>query len=77
MLNLTRILNGFSRRFGKVVFNVKLSNLVDSDVAPKSSYLSNWIRHMCNSTIELGNDNSVGSITKNTGKYSMIHMEFY
>ena len=41
MLNLTRILNGFSRRFGKVVFNVKLSNLVDSDVAPQSSYLSN------------------------------------
>ena len=31
---------------------------------------------MCNSTIELGNDNSVGSITKNTGKYAMIHMEF-
>ena len=41
MLNLTRILNGFSRRFGKVVFNVKLSNLVDSDVTPQSSYLSN------------------------------------
>ena len=43
MLNLTRILNGFnrSRISVAVVFNVKLSNLVDSDVAPQSSYLSN------------------------------------
>ena len=41
MLDLSRIFNGFSRRFGKVVFNVKLSNLVDSDVATQSSYLSN------------------------------------
>ena len=32
MLNLSRILNCFSRRFDKVVFNLKLWNLVDSDV---------------------------------------------
>ena len=41
MLNLSLILNGFSRRVGKVTFNVKLSNLVDADVPPQSSYLSN------------------------------------
>ena len=32
MLNLSRILDCFSRTFDKVVFNLKLSNLVDSDV---------------------------------------------
>ena len=36
MLNLSRILDCFSRRFGKVVFNLKLSNLVDLDVASQS-----------------------------------------
>ena len=30
MLNLSRILDCFSRRFDKVVFNLKLWNLVDS-----------------------------------------------
>ena len=38
MLNLSRIFDCFIRRFGKVVFNLKLSNLVDSDVASQSSY---------------------------------------
>ena len=32
MLNLSRIFDCFSRRFDKVVFNLKLSNLVHSDV---------------------------------------------
>ena len=31
----------FSRRFDKVVSNLKLSNLVDPDVPSQSSYLSN------------------------------------
>ena len=56
MLNLSRIFDYFSRRLNKVVFNLKLSNLVDSDVP---SYLSNEIRHMWKLTIELDNDNSV------------------
>ena len=41
MLNLSRIFDCFSRRFDKVVFNLKLSNLVDLDVPSQSSYLSN------------------------------------
>ena len=41
MLNLSQIFDCLSRRFGKVVFNLKLSNIVDSDVASQSSYLSN------------------------------------
>ena len=49
----------FGRRFDKVVFNSKLSNLVDSDVPSQSSYLSTWIRHLWKSMIELGNDKSV------------------
>ena len=52
MLNLSRNFNCFSRRFDKVVFDLKLSSLVDSDVQSQSSYLSNEIRHM-------GNDNSI------------------
>ena len=36
----------FSRRFDKVVFNLKPSNLVDSDVPSQSSCLWNKIRHM-------------------------------
>ena len=32
VLNLSRIFDCFSRRFNKVVFNLKLSNLVDSHV---------------------------------------------
>ena len=59
ILNLSRIFNCFSRRFDKVVFNLKLPNLVDSVVPSQSSYLSNQIRHMWKSTIELGNDNGV------------------
>ena len=35
MLNLRRIFDCFSRRFDKVVFNLKLLNLVDSDVPSK------------------------------------------
>ena len=41
ILNLSRISDCFSRRFDKVVFDLKLSNLVDSDVPSQSSYLSN------------------------------------
>ena len=41
MLNLSQIFDCFSRRFDKVVFNLKLLNLVDSDVPYQSSYLSN------------------------------------
>ena len=59
MLNLSRILYCFSRRFDKDVFNLKLSNSVDSDVASQRNYLSNLIRHMWNSTFELGNDKRV------------------
>ena len=59
MLNLSRIFDCFSRRFDKVVFNLKLPNLVDSAVPSQSSYHSNLIRHMWKSRIELGNDNSV------------------
>ena len=62
----------FSRRFDKVLFNLKLSNSVDSDVPSKSNYLSNEIRHMWKSTIELGNVNSV-----NTGRYADTHRIFY
>ena len=40
MLNLSQISDCFSRRFDKVVFNSKLSNLVDSDVSSQNSYLS-------------------------------------
>ena len=53
MLNLSRIFDCLSRRFGKVVFNLKMSNLVHSDVPTQSSYLSH--RHMWNSTFKLGN----------------------
>ena len=42
MLNLRRIFDCFSCRFDKVVFNLKLSNLVDSDVPSQSSYP--WIK---------------------------------
>ena len=38
MLNLSRIFNCFGRRFDKVVFKLKLSNLVDSDVPSQSSH---------------------------------------
>ena len=41
MLNLSRIFDCFSRRFDKVVFNLELSNLADSDVPSQSRYLSN------------------------------------
>ena len=41
MLNLSGIFYCFSRRFDEVVFNLKLSNLVDSDVPSKSSYPTN------------------------------------
>ena len=40
MLNLSQISDCFSRRLDKVVFNSKLSNLVDSDVSSQNSYLS-------------------------------------
>ena len=40
MLKLSLIFDYFSRIFAKVVFNLKLSNLVDSDVPSQSSYLS-------------------------------------
>ena len=43
MLNLIRIFDCFSRRFDKVVFDLKLLNLADSDVPSQSSYLSNYI----------------------------------
>ena len=36
ILNLSRIFDCFSRRFNKVVFNLKLSNLVDSDLHLKA-----------------------------------------
>ena len=55
MLNLSRIFDCFSRRFAKFVINLKLSNFVHSDVPSQRSYLSNYIRHMWKSTIELGN----------------------
>ena len=38
-----RIFDSFSRRFGKIVFNLKLSNLVHSDVAPQSIFFLNSI----------------------------------
>ena len=41
MLNLSQIFDCFRRRFDEVVFNLKLSNLIDSDVPSQSSYLSN------------------------------------
>ena len=59
MLNLGQIFDCFSRGFHKVVFNLKLSNLVDSDVPSQSSYRSKQIRHLWKSTIEPSNDNSV------------------
>ena len=75
MLNLSRIFDCFSRRFGKVVFNLKLSNLVDSDVASQSSCL--WILGAC----EIRRLNwaiiTVSSITKNTARYAMIHTAFF
>ena len=37
MLNLSRIFECFSRKFDNVVFNLKLSNLVDSDVPASGS----------------------------------------
>ena len=40
VLNLTRIFDCFNRRFDKLVFHLKLANLIDSDVQSKSSYLS-------------------------------------
>ena len=40
MFNLSRSFDRFSRRFDKVLFNLKLSNLVDSDVPSQSSYTS-------------------------------------
>ena len=41
MLNLSRNFDCFSRRFDKVLFNLKLSNLGYSDGPSQSSYLSN------------------------------------
>ena len=40
MLKISRIFDYFSRIFAKVVFSLKLSHLVDSDVPSESSYLS-------------------------------------
>ena len=37
MLNLSQIFDCFSSRFNKVVFNLKLLNVVDSDVPSQSS----------------------------------------
>ena len=42
MLNLSRIFDCFSRRFDKVVFNLKLSNL-DSD-RPTSKQLPHYLK---------------------------------
>ena len=41
MLNQSRIFDCLSGRFDKAVLNLKLSNLVDSDVPSQSSYLLN------------------------------------
>ena len=59
---LNQMLCCFSRRFDKVVFNLKLSNLVDSDVPYRSSTLPlelNQGNVKIDDMIELGNDNSV------------------
>ena len=73
MLNLSRIFDCFIRRFGKAVFNLKLSNLVDSDVASQSSYRL----RIKSGTCEIRRLNwvmiTVSSFTKNTGRYTMIH----
>ena len=44
MSNLSRIFDCFSGRFGKVVFNLKLSNSTDSDVASLVQFILelNW-----------------------------------
>ena len=44
MSNLSRIFDCFSGRFGKVVFNLKLSNSTDSDVASHVQFILefNW-----------------------------------
>ena len=69
MLNLSRIFDCFSRRCGKVVFNLKLSGLVDSDVPLKA----------VTSRIKLGTGEirrlswvmiTVSSITKSIGRIS-------
>ena len=39
MSNLCRIFDCFSGRFGKVVFNLKLSNSTDSDVASHVQFI--------------------------------------
>ena len=39
MSNLSRIFDCFSGRFGKVVFNLKLSNSTDSDVASHVQFI--------------------------------------
>ena len=66
MLNLSQISDCFSRRFDKVVFNSKLSNLVDSDGKCENRRLS-WVMII------------VSSITKNTtgSRYAMIDAAFF
>ena len=43
MSNLSRIFDCSSHRFGKIVLNLKLSNLVDLDVASQSIFFLNSI----------------------------------
>ena len=78
MLNLSRIFDCFSSRFVKVVFNLKVSNLVDSDVTSQSGSLTSRMKL---GTCEIRRFNwvmiTVSSITKNTGRYAMIHTAFF
>ena len=75
-LNLGRIFDCFSHTFGKVVFNLRLSNLVDSD--PHLKAVTSGIKI---GTCKIRSLNwvtiTVSSITKNTGRYTMIHTAFF
>ena len=73
MLNLRRIFDCFSRRFVKVAFDLKLSNLVDSFPISKQLPLElNCKLGTCENR-RLNWVMIVSSVTKNTGRYAMIH----
>ena len=78
MLNLSRIFDCFGRRFDKVVFNLKLLKLVDSDRRPISKQLPLELKKgACESRRLSWVMITVSSITENNGRYAMIHTAIF
>ena len=76
MLNLSSIFVCVSRRFDKVVFNLKLSNLVDSASHLKAATSRIKLPGKCENRQLSWAMIIVSSIIKNTGRYAMIICHF-